>query len=622
MLRTPEGLIEAMRSRTVTTSAKINVIDNIYTDGVFWETGKYAIFEGDGIELDGTYNVLEKRLYKENTGEVRHGTYTTENNIGNHVTIEGWYSDTLSDENGNFEETLLYNAGSFKNSKATTSKLHIIFSDIRDEYAVDFNVTIEGVGEIEYRNNTNKEIVIEDIVSNSVIDIEIYKWSKKYSRAKVLNMYLGTVYKYEDVDIANIHCKKGVDLVNEEIPSKEIEIKLTDINDEYNIFTESEWDKFDSDTRIEVYLGGLIEDFICYEKVDECYFQDIKKMDDELAITVTGMGILTKYNDVPWYKLDGVDFTPIPLQMIVNIGQQGNYSALFDQIRIDDEIINEMQTISRCYEKEMKANQYLNYLGIHCRSNIIETACNNLYYKRLNNTNPIAQIGLENMEENPEIEKNENASLTIKKYYYNGEDSAQEIYKGSFNVESSKDIYINPYPNVELIDTDIDHRIMSLNATIYNKNGTIYRDNITEENYEDYFTLSISPNAIVFRPLFYQSGAFKVQMTLNCTVLIFSSNDYAVNNKTSKKERSIDLRSVQSDDLAKEIGLWLANNYNKKYRFKVKINDTFTYELGDTVQIETGVYVNNKMIVKNAIIVGIEYEYNGALDYCLVLEGE
>ena len=68
--------------------------------------------------------------------------------------------------------------------------------------------------------------------------------------------------------------------------------------------------------------------------------------------------------------------------------------------------------------------------------------------------------------------------------------------------------------------------------------------------------------------------------------------------------------------------MWLANNLNKRFKYKIKINDTFTYELGDTVELETGVYVNDEMITRKALVTGIEYEYDGALDYYLILEGE
>lgn len=59
---------------------------------------------------------------------------------------------------------------------------------------------------------------------------------------------------------------------------------------------------------------------------------------------------------------------------------------------------------------------------------------------------------------------------------------------------------------------------------------------------------------------------------------------------------------------------------NKKYQIKLKINDACTYELGDTVTIETGVYLDNEMIIKNGVITGIEYKYDGTLDYYITVE--
>ena len=73
----------------------------------------------------------------------------------------------------------------------------------------------------------------------------------------------------------------------------------------------------------------------------------------------------------------------------------------------------------------------------------------------------------------------------------------------------------------------------------------------------------------------------------------------------------------------KDILIDLNNNLKKKYTYKVKINDVFTYELGDTVELETGIYgIDNKMIVRKAVIVGIEYKSEGTLDYYLILKGE
>jgi len=601
MIVTSQELIETMRQRIVTTSAKVQIIDNTYNDGSMFEMGKYAIFEDNGIDLDGSCNTLEEDRE-----------------------IEGWYGDILSDENGSFQDDIEY-SNSVSNSRRQISDLHILFSNIRDEFAVDFDVIVNSTT-YNFTGNTKKEVILNNITTGSQITIKIYKWSKKFCRAKVLNIYLGTAYLYEDDEIVSINVKKGVDLINEEIQSKEIEIKLTDTNDEYNIFNNSEWNNFDTDTRMQIFLGALIDNFIYYVKVDECYFKKVEKKNDELAITVTGIGIITKYQDVNWYKMSEIYFTPKTLENILDKNIVYNqYYKLFEKIKIDNEIIQEEQKIITCFEKEITANEYFNELATNCRSNLIETYDNNIQFKRIKIDNPVARIDLTNMENEPEIEKKENNfNILIKKYNYYGDGSEEqeEVYKGTFIIKDSGQIYLNPYKSVEFLNGESVLANVSFVANIYNKDGSIYARNITESSFYQYFKLMILPNAIIFYP-YIDLQDKTLELTFNCTTIIFTSYDYEViNSDMNREEKTIDIRSIQDEETANKIGEWLVSNLNKRFRYRIKINDAFTYELGDTVELETGVYINEEMVVRKAIVTGIEYEYNGTLDYYLILEGE
>ena len=266
MIPTSQEFIDAMRAKTITTSAKIDIIDNEYNSGIMIENGNYAIFEGDGVELDGSKCTINERLLN---------AYIPYQDITeNETQPEGWYSTELSDKDGNIS-TNAYTK-TVKNSKRNISDLHVLFSKVRGEYAADFTISING-SILTYTDNTKNEIVIEDISTLSDIVITISKWSKPYSRAKILNVYLGTVFQYEDSDIVSIKCRKDIDLINEENPSKEIEIKLVDENDTYNIFDEdTELASLDSDARIIIHIGVLIGNFIYYVKIDECYFKKSK----------------------------------------------------------------------------------------------------------------------------------------------------------------------------------------------------------------------------------------------------------------------------------------------------------------------------------------------------------
>ena len=211
----------------------------------------------------------------------------------------------------------------------------------------------------------------------------------------------------------------------------------------------------------------------------------------------------------------------------------------------------------------------------------------------------------------------------IKKYQHFITEEEQEVYKGKFTVKKYGDIwetYLNPYEDIELLETNIESYLnLSFKLNIYNADGTVYKSNITAvDNTFDIYTF---PNVIVF---FISDENLKnkiFELTLTCRTLSFTSVDNKIMNNNEEEEKNIDIRSLQDDDTIEKISNWFIDNLNKKFKFKIKINDTFTYELGDTVTIETGVYENEKMIIKKAIIVGIEYTYDGTLDYYLILKG-
>lgn len=59
MIPTSQEFIDAMRAKTITTSAKVEVIDNEYNSGIMIESGNYGLFEGAGIEL-GRFKMCNK----------------------------------------------------------------------------------------------------------------------------------------------------------------------------------------------------------------------------------------------------------------------------------------------------------------------------------------------------------------------------------------------------------------------------------------------------------------------------------------------------------------------------------------------------------------------------------
>ena len=609
MIGTPQEFIDTMRAKIVTTSAKIEIINNDYNDGTMTESGNYAIFEGDGIELDGSLQVIPNKLAENNKPH-----FYIENNK---IQKEGWYSDELSDNEGKIQTDY---SKTVKHSRKEYSDLHIIFSDIRNEYAVDFDLGV-GTDIYNYRNNTEKQIVIKNVKSGTIIEIEIFKWSKANSRAKILNMYLGTVFQYEDSDIVSIKVKKGVDLTNEDIQSKEVELKIVDENNSYNIFDEnSELTSLNNDAKIIIHIGVLIGNFIYYVKTDECYFKKIEKQENELELLITGMGILTKYQTIEWTKLLSMNRLRQDTLEEMKWYITGGYRELHDRIVIDDKLISEAQEFNECYSKNEKIHEYLNSIAINCRSNLVETYDNAINFKRITEEKPVARINLENMENYPQIVKEENKyNLAVNIYNGKTEDIYTEVFSGKFTVGNGGVAHLVPYKNVEFMNYE-ENPNCEFVINIYNSDGTIYKSNIT--SYDEYdFSIITYPNEITF--ITKDNLADKIfELTIKNKTMQYSSLEYKIQEyETNELDKIIDVRSIQDENTAQKVGKWIINNINKRYKFKIKVNDTCTYELGDTVEIETGVYEKNQMIIKTAIIVGIEYEYDGTLDYYLWLKG-
>ena len=102
MIETTQEFIDYARANTVTTSARI-IINDKNTKGIVSESGKYAIFEGEGIELNESVCVISETFE-----------------------IEGWYSDEISDKQGNFSEYVTYNTTVNSSKNKDTYDLNII----------------------------------------------------------------------------------------------------------------------------------------------------------------------------------------------------------------------------------------------------------------------------------------------------------------------------------------------------------------------------------------------------------------------------------------------------------------------------------------------------------------
>lgn len=107
-----------------------------------------------------------------------------------------------------------------------------------------------------------------------------------------------------------------------------------------------------------------------------------------------------------------------------------------------------------------------------------------------------------------------------------------------------------------------------------------------------------------------------VMVKINGSVIEITSSSVEFNlTKEGKGTRTIDNESIETVLVAEALFQWLVTNYNKEFEYKVEVQDIFTYELGDTVLIDSNIYQQGKMITRPAIITKIETEYKGSLHY-------
>lgn len=641
MIDTSQEFIDTMRNRIVTTSARVNILnspgittykylcndieqyllDNKYIEDLGYaeenkqaynfrqinntitqETGNYAIFEGDGILLDGSVNALSS----------------------NATNVEiGYMSDSLSDEQGNFstpiEITIINN---FRDSE----KINIVFSKTRKEYPKNFQVIarkydeddptqyVENITSI--INNTN-EVVTIDNYSGGYITIKIDDWNIPNARAKICDIYYGVLTQYEDNKIISINGRKGIDLTNESIESKELTLKLLDENSEYNIFEPSgTFANLNKNARVSIEFGVLINNFIYYVLVDEYVLTNPIKEDNELEITLTGIGRINQYSDT--------DFLACYYDKHTLYELLSGYAGFDDEnhFEIDEKLKRESLAVRTQYGS-CSFTTGVRKLATALRCNIIETIDNNILFKRIEETEPVSTIELENMMNIPTITKKEKPS-NIKMSIYTPKITENNIVLVETDVfELTKDFFTFMYEN------GIEHSAGPYTATVYymwfNSNTNqwevvTYQDG-SEFSFDITNAVKYQDNYCIFNGYNDTGEYIKIKVVGNKVELVQSSVTYEVENGSNTKENSIDSQSIETQTQALKVFTWLKDHYKKCFEYEIEINDACTYEIGDTVFIETGIYVNNQMLIRKAIIVGIEYEYEGILTYRLKLRG-
>ena len=561
------------------------------------ETAHYAVFEGEGIKLDGTEQVLSE---------------TAKNNEF------GWWSMQYCGETNEYEADCTF---SWMHQVYTNSDLNIVFSKVRNEYAIDFNVDItitvadndltailpekEIVLNYNIRNNTDTTYTITNIPYGDygrdiicvMVKISVLKWSKTFSRAKITDMYYGEMLEYEDDKVISLKGVKGLDLLNQSTESKELELVLSDENEEYNIFNpQGKLANLSKGARLALEIGCVIDNFIYYTKVDEFIIDKPKKEQNTLEVNITGYGMLKFLNE---NDFTGNFYDKVPAQEVFD----HMYAYESEQIVEIDEKLKEENQLIRTQFGTVSTPEGINKVATAIRGNVLETIENKILIKRIEETDAVAKIDIENMISSPEIEKIEKPkSIRINKYAPTTK-GVQTVYDNTLTLIENR---------TNTFKYNVEHT-----APPYKATRTLI-DEVLNVGTIELQEVSFLEDRALWSPAWGEES--RIEITANVVEITSTSANYKLN-ENSTEELTIDSESIEDEGQAYKVFEWLKKNYNKEFKYKVEIQDTFTYELGDSVWLATNVFVNGKMIVRKAIITNIEYDYNGALHYYITLRG-
>ena len=367
---------------------------------------KLASLEKDYIKLDGSARVFDN---KQNSD----------------VEI-GWWSDNLSDDYGNINETLTYN---FMGNGSATEGLGIVFDREGEVYPTEFTIQA-GDRVIEVTGNAKPYYQIITHIDNvSSLIITIKKMNKSHVRAKVIEVDFGIIEDWTDDNIIKVNMVQEIDISLDTVPTNTLSITVANDDRRYDLFSDNSIIKYFSDNKpIKFYFGAeLLDGRIEWCPMEEFYYVSPKLEEGALTATFEFKNYVnTLENDTTddfrmsvyhrnstlyernFYD-DGGGIIPLeaPDSILNDLLSDMKYCMLEDWININKKDL--LLKIASCYQlTPLISKKIIKLIDVY----------------NLSNTGFI--IDLDNSYEKPKIEKLENVkevSITGRVYSYEGDDT-------------------------------------------------------------------------------------------------------------------------------------------------------------------------------------------------------
>lgn len=175
-------------------------------------------------------NILPELRFK--LSIIQHGEYAESGDCG-------YIGREMSDANGDFTNAPVVTVNFSEVHYNLISGVTITWSEVFDEYAVDFTVTAYNgdtvVATKDIIGNTDiKTVVKMDIVDYDRITISISKWCLPYRRARIAEILPGVEKTYSKKDLFSFEHSQEVDPISASLPKSEISFSIDNSDNSYN----------------------------------------------------------------------------------------------------------------------------------------------------------------------------------------------------------------------------------------------------------------------------------------------------------------------------------------------------------------------------------------------------
>lgn len=266
---------------------------------------KLASFETNLWALDGTFQLPRR-------------------NGGNGET--GWFSEAMSDANGNIDVSLTYNFSVPQNSAGFT----LVFDTRSGECASDFTVTTYNgssvVSSIAITGNEESKVFfdLQSYGYNKLI-VRFTKTSKPYRRIRLTEFIFGQTVKFDGSKIKELRIVRETSQYGEKLPSSMLRITIDNSDNSYNVLNPFGVYRF-----LQEGQGLTASLFINDEPVEmgKFYFESANANDDALTATIVAYDLFWRLDKSVYNK--GTTGTWTALQAIQDIISDAGLSITLD----------------------------------------------------------------------------------------------------------------------------------------------------------------------------------------------------------------------------------------------------------------------------------------------------